>query len=54
MENVTDVELCPHCATEVDITDKFEKQQCPFCKNMILPCSICTVNTCYSCPLEEK
>ena len=48
----TCVECCPHCGNEVLLKSKFEKQECPICKQSIAPCSLC--DTCTNdCPFRN-
>lgn len=49
----TCVEYCPHCGNEVLFESKFEKQECPICKQSIAPCSLC--DTCTDdCPFRKS
>ena len=47
-------EWCPHCEDEVELEEKFERQECPNCKEKILPCAQCVIYECSRCPLEKE
>lgn len=50
------IEYCPHCDTEVTLTDEFKVQICPECGKYIVPCNLCPLlveNKCRgNCPLD--
>ena len=54
------VEVCPFCMHEVELENpvKFNRQPCPNCKKMILPCNLCynegSTISCTKCKTKEK
>ena len=40
---MTILQLCPYCGNEVELKNakKLVSQECPVCKKMIMPCSLC-------------
>ena len=43
-------EYCPHCDTEVALTDELKVQSCPNCGKYIVPCNICPLLAKGICP----
>lgn len=48
----TVTEWCPLCDQEVELKEEFTAQECPNCKDIILPCNQCVKMDCLNCPLE--
>lgn len=50
-------EYCPHCETEVELSNEFKVQICPNCGKHIVPCNLCPLlaeGNCQGlCPLEK-
>lgn len=47
-------EYCPFCETEVELQTELKVQKCPNCGKYIVPCSICSLDSCVSkCPLDK-
>lgn len=49
----TVTEWCPHCDKEVGLKVSFVIQDCPSCKQSILPCAQCVHQNCTQCPFDE-
>lgn len=47
-------EYCPHCSGETRIKAEFKVQQCEYCGERILPCSLCEKQDCKNCPFEKE
>lgn len=46
-------EYCPYCENEVMLDNELKVQVCPECGHAIVPCSICSLDSCCSpCPLD--
>lgn len=50
-------EYCPHCETEVELSNEFKVQICPNCGKHIVSCNLCPLlaeGNCQGlCPLEK-
>lgn len=49
-------EWCSNCCQEVTIDAEFKEQVCPNCGEIILPCSLCDMDTveCSKCKLRTN